>query len=80
MGLGRLTALKGTGIARIINPAGDGSGGDKSDEGGSDDEVFGEHFWMSDESLGWFEKMQEQVNVVKSGVRLKIQGLSLLLL
>ena len=52
MGLGRLTALKGTGIARITNPVGDGSGGDKSDEGGSDEENFGEHFLTNDEGLG----------------------------
>ena len=51
-GLGRLTALKGTGIARIINPARDRSGGDKSGEGGSDKEEFGQHFLMNDEGLG----------------------------
>lgn len=39
-----IAALKGASVARIINPAGDGSGGDKSDEGGGDEEDFGEHF------------------------------------
>ena len=52
MGLGRLTALQGTSVARIINPVGDGSGGDKSDEGGGDKQDFGEHFLMKDEGLG----------------------------
>jgi len=44
--------VKGASVARIINPGGDGSGGDKSGEGGGDEEDFGEHFRMNDEGLG----------------------------